>query len=73
MEWLMNLNPTVLAALIAAIASVIVTLIKVIIPLFKKSENNSTKATSSINQTVTGNGNTEIGVQNNMKGEKDEQ
>lgn len=43
MEWLMNLNPTVLAALIAAIASVIVTLIKVIIPSFKKSENNSTK------------------------------
>lgn len=67
MEWLMNLNPTVLAALIAAIASVIVTLIKVIIPLFKKSENNSTKATSSINQTVTCNGNTVIGVQNNMK------
>lgn len=50
MEWLMSLNPTVLAALIAAIASVIVALIKVIIPLFKKKEKVSDKVAPTINQ-----------------------
>ena len=71
MEWLMNLDPSIWAALIGAVGAIIVALIKVIIPLFKKKEKASDKVAPSINQTVTGNGNTVIGIQNNMKGEKD--
>jgi len=73
MEWLMNLDPSIWAALIGAVGAIIVALIKVIIPLFKKKEKASDKVAPSINQTVTGNGNTVIGIQNNMKGEKDGQ
>lgn len=73
MEWLMNLDPSIWAALIGAVGAIIVALIKVIIPLFKKKEKGSDKVAPSINQTVTGNGNTVIGIQNNMKGEKDGQ
>lgn len=73
MEWLMNLDPSIWAALIGAVGAIIVALIKVIIPLFKKKEKVSDKISPTINQTVTGNGNTVIGIQNNMKGEKDGQ
>lgn len=73
MEWLMNLDPSIWAALIGAVGAIIVALIKVIIPLFKKKEKGSNKVAPSINQTATGNGNTVIGIQNNMKGEKDGQ
>ena len=38
MEWLMNLDPSIWAALIGAVGAIIVALIKVIIPLFKKKE-----------------------------------
>ena len=73
MEWLINLDPSIWVALIGAVGAIIVDLIKVIIPLFKKKEKGSDKISPTINQTVTGNGNTVIGIQNNMKGEKDGQ
>ena len=41
--------------------------------IFKKKEKVSDKGAPTINQTVTGNGNTVIGIQNNMKGKKDGQ
>lgn len=39
----------------------------------RKKEKVSDKVAPTINQTVTGNGNTVIGIQNNMKGKKDGQ
>lgn len=73
MEWLINLDPSIWVALIGAVGAIIVALINVIIPLFKKKEKVSDKVAPTINQTVKGNGNTVIGIQNNMKGKRDGQ
>lgn len=73
MEWLINLDPSIWVALVGAVGAIIVALIKVVIPLFKKKGKDSDKVAPTINQTVTGNGNTVIGIQNNIKGEKNGQ
>lgn len=70
LQWFIEQDPAVKAAVIAGFVAILVAIINGIFPLLGKKEKSKTTPTYTVNQTATGNNNTQIGIQNNFK--KDE-
>ena len=70
LQWFIEQDPAVKAAVIAGCVAILVAIINGIFSLLGKMEKSKTTPTYTVNQTATGNNNTQIGIQNNFK--KDE-
>lgn len=70
LQWFAEQDPTVKAAVIALCGTVLAALIAGIFSLLGKKGKSKTTPTYTVNQTATGNNNTQIGIQDNFK--KDE-
>lgn len=70
LQWFAEQDPAVKAAVIALCGTVLAAVIAGIFSLLGKKGKSKTTPTYTVNQTATGNNNTQIGIQNNFK--KDE-
>lgn len=70
LQWFAEQDPTVKAAVIGLCGTVLAALIAGISSLLGKKDKSKTTPTYTVNQTATGNNNTQIGIQNSFK--KDE-
>lgn len=67
LQWFTEQDPAVKAAVITGCFTILVAIIKVIFSLLGKKNKSKTAPTYRVNQTATGNNNTQIGIQNNFK------
>lgn len=70
LQWFIEQDPAVKAAVIAGCVAILVAIINGIFSLLGKKDKSKTTPTYTVNQTATGNNNTQIGIQNSFK--KDE-
>lgn len=70
LQWFVEQDPTVKAAVIAGCVAILVAIINGAFSLLGKKNKSEKTPTYTVNQTATGNKNTQIGIQNNYK--KDE-
>lgn len=69
-EWFVAQTGEVKAAIITGCFGILVAIITGVFSLLGKKNKSKTTPTYTVNQTATGNNNTQIGIQNNFKGDK---